>query len=99
MTDLNLAAGDIGAYAKTLAANIVDTVTFPRDLDQVEVLSDGAAALYFTVDGSTPTIAGQATYELPAGIKSKRTVTVRSAGNTVVKLLSTGTPKYSVNEP
>jgi hypothetical protein len=87
-----------GAYAKTLVANTVDTVTFTDDIDRVEVTSNGAAAVYVTVDGTTPTVAGAGTFELPAGAASVREIAVPTAGGTVVKLISAGTPVYSVAE-
>jgi hypothetical protein len=97
MASISLAAGKIAATAKTLTANTADTVTFADDLDQVEVSSDGTAALYFTVDGSTPAIGGDNCWELPAGALAARVVPVPTSGGTVVKLLSAGTPKYSVS--
>lgn len=96
MASYTLGAGAHGAYEKQLAANTVDTVTFPEDLDRVEVVGDGIAALYFTVDGSTPTVAGDATLNLPIGAVAVREVGVPTAGKTIVKLISAGTPKYSV---
>lgn len=90
-------AGQIGAYEKTMVAATVDTCTFTgSDLDTVEVVShDGAAAVYFTVDGSTPTVAGGNCWMLPAA-SSAVTVPVPTAGATVVKLISAGTPTVSV---
>lgn len=100
MASYTVAVGEHGAYAKQPAANVVDTVTFTdRDLDRVEVTSDGTAAVYVTVDGSTPTVAGLGTWELPAGGPMVREITVPTAGTTVVKLKSAGTPVYSVAEP
>jgi hypothetical protein len=87
-----------GAYAKTLVASTVDTVTFTDDIDRVEITSNGAAAVYVTVDGTTPTVAGAGTFELPAGAASVREIAVPTAGGTVVKLISAGTPVYSVAE-
>lgn len=99
MANYTVAAGEHGAYAKTLVASTVDTVTFTdRDLDTVEVFSSGAVAVYVTVDGSTPTVGGAATWELPAGGPAVRTITVPTAGATVVKLISASTPVYSVSE-
>lgn len=98
MASYTVAADLHGAYAKTLVANTVDTVTFTDDIDRVEVTSNGAAAVYVTVDGSTPTVAGAGTFELPAGAASVREIAVPTAGGTVVKLISAGTPVYSVAE-
>lgn len=96
MATYSLTTGDIGAYAKTLVANTVDTINFPRPHELIEVWTDGSSAVYFTTDGSTPTIGGTATYELPAGTEKAREVPVSAPGNTVVKVISVGTPKYSV---
>jgi hypothetical protein len=102
MASYGVAATDHGTYAHPLAASAVDTVTFAKDLVEVEVTSDGTAAIYFTVDGSTPTVGGQATYELPAqtGVKPVRKVrgpaTSPDTHQTVVKLISAATPTYSV---
>lgn len=93
-----VAAGEHGAYAKTLAASVVDTVTFAYDADYIEVWGDGTSAIYFTTDGSTPTVAGANTWELPVGVASSRAVEVGTGGGTVVKVISAGTPKYSVQE-
>lgn len=85
----------IGAHEKTLAAETVDAVEFARDLTQVEVLNiDGAASLYFTVDGSDPMVGGDC-YFLPP-LVCARTVSAPSYQPTTVKLISAGTPTYSV---
>lgn len=100
MADYTVAAGAHGAYAKQLAANVVDSVTFTgTDLDEVEVTTNGAAAVYVTTDGTTPTVGGAGTWEIPAYGPSVRIIKVPTAGATVVKLKSAGTPTYSVAEP
>lgn len=86
----------------TLVANTPATVTLDKDYKSIDVCNvDGAAAVYFTVDGSTPTVAGTGTWVLPAVICSME-MTPRDDGDphsgpTVVKLISTGTPKVSVS--
>ncbi len=85
-----------GVHAKTLAANTVDTVTFADDLGQVEVVSDGSAAIYVAMDGATPSVAGQNTDVLPAGVIGSRVIPSAAIGPTVVRLISDGTPTYSV---
>jgi len=90
-------AGSIGCYGKTLTANAVDTVTFAEDLDKVEVLSNGAAAIYVTVDGSDPTIGSGDSWEVPA-TPCARTLPVPTSGKTIVKLRSSGAPAYSVSK-
>jgi hypothetical protein len=99
MATYTLAAGDIGAHNKTLAAGVVDTVTFPADFHRITIISDGAAAIFYTTDGSTPTVAGANCYILPAGAVSADTRTPQDVGagaGTTVKLISAGTPTYSV---
>jgi len=91
----SVAATEPGIRAKTLTAATVDTVTFDRDCDAVEVYKDGPA-VYFTVDGSTPTVAGNNSYELPGTGEGALEVEVPTSGDTVVKLISSGTPTYSV---
>lgn len=99
MASYSVAADEHGVYAKTLVASTADTVTFTgRDIETIEVTADGSAAVYVTVDGSTPTVAGKATFELPIGAIGVRRIAVPSSGATVVKLISSGTPVYSVAE-
>ena len=110
VAEYTVPAGHIGAHEKTAVAGVVDTVTFevgstsapgwagrlPR---QVEVLSDGAADLYVTVDGSTPAAAASNCYRVPA-VAGATVIDVRDADATdevVVKLISSGTPVYSVS--
>lgn len=100
MAAYSVAAAEVGAIAKTLVAATVDTITFTgRDCDAVEVVTDGTAAVYVTVDGTTPTVAGANTYPLPAAsVPVSRIMSVGSAGATVVKVISAGTPVYSALE-
>lgn len=99
MATYALTAGQHGAYAKTLVASTVDTVTFVDDLSHVEVYGDGTSAIYVTVDGTTPTVGGASTWELPTGAAATRTITTtdRSGATITVKLISAGTPSYSVS--
>jgi hypothetical protein len=97
MASYTVAAGKIGVYAKRAVASTVDTVTFAEDVQEVEIVTDGAAALYVTVDGSTPTVAGANTWLLPA-TASVRVLRAQVGNNgTVVKLISSGAPTYSVS--
>ena len=45
---------------------MVDTFTFASDLDSVTIISNGTAAAYYTLDGSTPTVSGANCFPLPA---------------------------------
>lgn len=85
------------ATHQTIVAATVDTVTFGVDFNEVEVLNrSGSAEIYFTVDGTTPTVGGTNCFVVPAAISSA-IVGVPTVGPTVVKLISSGTPTYSVS--
>jgi hypothetical protein len=57
----------------TLVADTVSTFTLDTDFRLVEVLNvDGAAAVYFTVDGADPEVAGEGSNVLPAAIGARR---------------------------
>lgn len=95
MASHTVASGAVGAHHKTLTASTVDTVTFADDIKDVEIVSNGSAALYVTTDGTAPTVGGATAHYLPASA-SVRTVRVLGSSGTVVKLISSGTPTYSV---
>ncbi|WP_327222998.1 hypothetical protein OG229_02320 [Streptomyces platensis] len=96
MATHTVAKGDLGAHAITLVAGQVETTTFTEDLDEVTIVSlDGAAALYFTVDGRTPTVGGANARVVPAAIGAVN-IDVPTAGNSVVKVISSGTPTISI---
>lgn len=98
MSTYTVASGQIAANSKQLVASTVDTVSFAEDLERVEVWSDGTAKLYFTVDASTPTVGGAGCWEIPANGPAVRDVPVpEHSGATVVKLISAGTPVYTVS--
>lgn len=102
MAAFTVTGSQIGCYAKQLAASTVDTVTVSGVVDTVEVWSDGTSALYFTADGSTPTVGGAGTYEVPAGASAVRDgvgAKPVAGGVSVVSLISAGTPHYSVTVP
>lgn len=86
----------IGSYEHALTADTVDTVEFASNLAAVEVVSDGAAAIYFTIDGDAPTIKGADCFYLPGGAICSRAVASKKNQATVVRLISVGTPIYSV---
>ncbi|MFC9268925.1 hypothetical protein ACFTXJ_14280 [Streptomyces zhihengii] len=96
MADYTIQAGEWGVHGITLTASQICTIQFPDDVDEIEVLShDGAAPIYFTVDGTDPAVEGRASRVIPASISSAQ-VQPPTAGPTVVKLISAGTPKVSV---
>lgn len=98
MANYSVPANHVGVHAKALAAGVVDTVTFTGvDLPEIEVLTDGTADIYVTFGASaTPTVAGTQCWRIPTGSGSA-TLPIRTSGDTVVKLLSEGTPVYSVS--
>lgn len=99
MASYTLAAGGKGVYGKTLVENTVDTVTIEGDCEAVEVINEsGSKAVYFTTDGSAPTVKGATTHEVSA--IAGRTLKVNTGGivgeNTIIKVIAAGTPEYSV---
>lgn len=97
MTAYAVAATEIAAYDKTLVASTVDTVTFDRDCEYVRVtFESGSAAISISVNGTPPTVNGAGTYRLRASAGASIEIPIPTAGDTVVKLISSGTPTYSV---
>lgn len=87
----------------TLSASSVATQSLTRPsgtraVGVVRVINRGADDIYVSVDGSTPTVAGDDTWVVGAG--AARLVEAGDASGTVtVKLISAGTPAYSVELP
>lgn len=80
---------------QTLTANTVDTVTLDGDYDTVEVFNRGSTGdIYFRVDGTAPTVGGAGSFIVTPGMSL--IVDPPTSGNSVVKLISSGTPPYSV---
>ena len=96
MAEHTIQPGEWGIHGLTLAAGQVATIHFPDDVNEIEVLShDGAAAVYFTVDGTTPVVEGRGSRVIPAAISSAQ-VEPPTAGPSIIKLISAGTPRISV---
>jgi hypothetical protein len=77
-----------------LTANTVATVALPIDADTVEVVNRGDADIFFTINGTVPTVDGNDVEIVTAGTALE--IDRRAAGNVTVKLVSTGTPDYTV---
>lgn len=87
----------VDAQHGTLVASTVATVTLVGDYTRVEVLNrSGTAEIFFTVDDTAPTVAGSGTYILPAIAGASLVTPSPSAAATIVRLISSGTPTYSV---
>lgn len=96
-TATSIGSGEISSGIITTTVGQVDTVTFVRDVDQVVVMNyDGADWLWFTVNGTTPTVGGKNSYPVAPGMAV--TASVEGGGQTVVKLISTLATKYLVIE-
>jgi hypothetical protein len=88
------------AVHNTLVATTVDTVTLTAQYNRVEILNRSASGdIFVTLDGSTPSVGGNDTYVIPAtgvGTFVNPNWTNEPPISTVVKLISSGTPSYSV---
>lgn len=96
MAQYTVPPSDIGVHLKTLVANQVDTVTFQdRDLTEVEILNDGTADIFVRIGTATPVVGSGSCWRVLAALGST-IIPVDTSGDTVVKLISVGTPTYSV---
>jgi hypothetical protein len=82
---------------RTLTANTVETVDLDGNYDRIEVLNrDGSSEVFFTTDGTNPGIATDGCHVLPAAIGAVEVADQTSGANSVVKLISAGSPAISV---
>lgn len=80
----------------TLAAGTVATVLLDRDYQAIELLNvTGTAAVWFRLDGRDPAAGASGAGVLPAAIW-RTEVPDLWAGNTIIKLISSGTPMVSI---
>jgi hypothetical protein len=107
MSDVEIQPHEIGAYDRTLVANVTDGVTFvladpssgigrggpPR---MVEIFNDGPGVIYVTTDGSDPAVAGAHCHRIPPGSTILALGDENPDDAVVIKLKSAGTPLYSV---
>lgn len=88
----------VKAKTFTLSAGVVAEVDLKYNYDLVEVASlDGAAEVYFTTNGADPTVGGDDCQVLDSGAPNSLLVEDETDNQTsVVKLISSGTPKVHV---
>lgn len=99
MASHSIAADKIGTHENTLVADTEDTVTIADNWKEAEIVSDGTADLYVTGDGSTATVGGANTYRIPfAGGAIVARVRLAPSNGATVKLISSGTPTYTVQK-
>src|SRR3974377_1386187 len=88
-------------YQGVLVASTIDTITLPTpSSSQYEIVNvDGVARIDYTLDGTAPTVGGATggTGRALAGVAGARdVVNAKPEGGGVVKLISSGTPHYSI---
>jgi hypothetical protein len=98
MATHTISTGQIAAsgHPFTLTANTVDTWTFSEDLNSVDIISDGLAPAFYTLDGSAPTVGGANSYLLLGSAITVDTRQPKVADVTVVKIISSSTPTVDV---
>lgn len=79
----------------TLSASTVATVALDGGFEAVELVNHGSDAIYFSLDGTTPTVQGDDFFVAAAGGWVVEPDSDR-AGAVSVKLISAGTPSYSL---
>lgn len=93
-----ITTGTVGTAAWALTAAQVDTVTFAADLNKVMVInpSTNSDAVWWTCDGTDPSVGGLASFYCPPGAADAQEPA--SSGGTVVKVISAGTPTIRVQK-
>lgn len=93
---ITIAPGQIGAHEIIIPANTPYTFRFGNDVATIEVLShDGAAIIYVTTNGDTPTLRGPQCYVVPAAMGTVQVPNTNS-GPAVVKLIAAAPVLVSV---
>ena len=88
----------------TTTPDVVDTVTFEANVGAIEVYSDGAADVWFTVNGGTPSVPADGVSTeaslLPAGGPAVDNQSARQAtAALVVQVVSPGAAQVAVRVP
>lgn len=93
---MQVPAGDRAVHDVALVANTELVVEFGYPVNAVEVLSDGAADIYLTTDGTPATVEGGNCERIPAGGTNAGTIDAPYGMDTTVRLISAGTPSVSI---
>lgn len=97
MPTVTLPVGAFAAYSLSLPANSETIVNLGVDADRIEVASTASATpVYFTVDGTPATVAGDRCYALFPGLNSISVAVPGDAGLTQVRLISSAVATVSV---
>jgi hypothetical protein len=92
-------------HSGTLVASTVTTVSLDEPYETITVFNrSGSAELFFRLDGVNPTVGGDDCYIVPAaitqesvlGITSIAQTTTGSIPGSTIKLISSGTPTFTV---
>lgn len=97
MAEYVVNSGDVAVHNVQLQPSVVTWVSFIDDVPEVEILSNGAAPIFYTRDGSEPTINGSNTRLIPAmaaGVLIDQIL--MSHHHDVLKFISAGSPTISV---
>lgn len=93
---MQVPAGDRAVHNVPLVADTELLVEFGYPVTAVEILSDGAADIYLTTDGTPATVEGGNCERIPAGGINSGTVQAPYGQDTTVRLISAGTPTVSI---
>jgi hypothetical protein len=91
-------AGEVSAPNVKLTAATVEEFKFAEYVPVVEIITDGAAEAFVTIDGSTPTVGGSNCYVMPP-LACVRFIAENGyrTEQPVVKVISSGTPSITVS--
>jgi hypothetical protein len=91
------ATAPTGVSARPLAlGGIRTTVKRQNSLKSVAIYNHGTGVIYATIDGTAPTVQGADTFVVPANGEPRIFSFPQGVSSKPVKLISSGTPSYSV---
>jgi hypothetical protein len=99
MASATIAAGQIAHHSAAMVAATLDTITFTGDRPRLKLtFTSGTTPIFFTTDNSAPTVGGTASRVLAPVVGQEVFVEPPTAGDAIVKLISSGTPTYSIEQ-